>query len=71
MITLIFPKKLSEIDILDRRPTSTGGETQKLSVVYEEDMPVSQNHGAGERDMLVKGIEDKPVSQISGVSGDW
>ena len=49
MNTLIFPKK-SEIDILDRRPTSTGGDTQKLSVVYEEDMPVSQNHGAGERD---------------------
>ena len=43
-------KKKSEIDILDRRPTSTGGDTQKLSVVYEEDMPVSQNHGAGERD---------------------
>ena len=54
MNTLIFPKKKSEIDILDRRPTSTGGDTQKLSVVYEEDMPVSQNHGAaGERDILV------------------
>ena len=50
MNTLIFPKTKSEIDILDRRPTSTGGDTQKLSVVYEEDMPVSQNHGAGERD---------------------
>ena len=43
-------QKKCEIDILDRRPTSTVGETQKLSVVYEEDMPVSQNHGAGERD---------------------
>ena len=61
--THISPKK-SEIDILDRRPTSTGGDTQKLSVVYEEDMPVSQNHGAGgERDMM--------VSQVSGVCGDW